>query len=74
MRQIFLDTETTGLEWKAGHRVIEIGCVEVMNRRQTDRHFHRYINPQRDIDAVLLRSFSWVSRYLPMWPVSLLNS
>ena len=50
MRQIFLDTETTGLDWEAGHRVIEIGCVEVMNRRQTDKHFHCYINPQRGID------------------------
>jgi len=51
MRQIFLDTETTGLEHKLGHRVIEIGCVEMRNRRLTNRHFHRYINPERDIDA-----------------------
>lgn len=51
MRQIFLDTETTGLEHKLGHRVIEIGCVEMRNRRLTNRHFHRYINPDRDIDA-----------------------
>ena len=51
MRQIFLDTETTGLEHKFGHRVIEIGCVEMRNRRLTNRHFHRYLNPQRDIDA-----------------------
>lgn len=51
MRQIFLDTETTGLEHKLGHRVIEIGCVEMRNRRLTNRHFHRYLNPQRDIDA-----------------------
>ncbi len=51
MRQIFLDTETTGLEHKLGHRIIEIGCVEMRNRRLTNRHFHRYINPQRDIDA-----------------------
>lgn len=51
MRQIFLDTETTGLEHKLGHRVIEVGCVEMRNRRLTNRHFHRYINPQRDIDA-----------------------
>jgi len=51
MRQIFLDTETTGLEHKHGHRVIEIGCVEMRNRRLTNRHFHRYINPERDIDA-----------------------
>jgi DNA polymerase III subunit epsilon len=51
MRQIFLDTETTGLEHKLGHRIIEIGCVEMRNRRLTNRHFHRYLNPERDIDA-----------------------
>jgi DNA polymerase-3 subunit epsilon len=51
MRQIFLDTETTGLEHKLGHRVIEIACVEMRNRRLTNRHFHRYLNPDRDIDA-----------------------
>lgn len=51
MRQIVLDTETTGLEVTQGHRVIEIGCVELVNRRSTGRHFHRYLNPERDIDA-----------------------
>lgn len=51
MRQIFLDTETTGLEHKLGHRVIEVACVEMRNRRLTDRHFHRYLNPEREIDA-----------------------
>lgn len=51
MRQLFLDTETTGLEPKLGHRVIEIGCVEMRNRRLTNRHFHRYLNPERGIDA-----------------------
>mgnify|MGYP001001539593 CR=1 FL=1 len=51
MRQIFLDTETTGLEHKLGHRVIEVGCVEMVNRRLTNRHFHHYLNPDRDIDA-----------------------
>ena len=50
MRQIVLDTETTGLEPELGHRVIEIGCVELLNRRPTGRHFHRYVNPERDID------------------------
>jgi DNA polymerase-3 subunit epsilon len=50
MRQIILDTETTGLEVKQGHRIIEIGCVELRNRRKTDRHFHHYINPEREID------------------------
>ena len=51
MRQIFLDTETTGLEHKLGHRVIEIGGVEMVNRRLTNRHFHYYLNPDREIDA-----------------------
>ncbi len=51
MRQIVLDTETTGLEHTQGHRLIEIGCVELVNRRLTGRHYHQYINPQREIDA-----------------------
>lgn len=50
MRQIVLDTETTGLEPNMGHRVIEIGAVEVINRKLTGRHFHKYINPQRSVD------------------------
>ena len=50
MRQIILDTETTGLEPSQGHRVIEIGCVELVNRRVTGQTFHRYLNPERDID------------------------
>ena len=51
MRQIVLDTETTGLETSQGHRIIEIGCVELFNRRLTGRHYHQYINPEREIDA-----------------------
>lgn len=51
MRQIVLDTETTGLETSQGHRIIEIGCVELMNRRLTGRHYHQYINPEREVDA-----------------------
>ena len=50
MRQVVLDTETTGLDWQQGHRVIEIGCVELVNRRKTDSTYHQYINPQRPID------------------------
>ena len=50
MRQIVLDTETTGLEPEVGHRVIEIGGVEMINRRLTGRHYHQYINPERDVD------------------------
>jgi DNA polymerase III subunit epsilon len=51
MRQIVLDVETTGLEASAGHRIIEIGCVELLNRRPTGQKFHRFLNPERDIDA-----------------------
>lgn len=50
MRQIILDTETTGLSPKAGHRIIEIGCVELINRRLTGNHFHYYLNPGREVD------------------------
>jgi len=50
LRQIVLDTETTGLNARLGDRVIEIGCIEIRNRRVTDRHFHAYLNPERDIE------------------------
>jgi DNA polymerase-3 subunit epsilon len=49
-RQIVLDTETTGLNARLGDRIIEIGCVEIVNRRITERHFHAYVNPERDIE------------------------
>ena len=50
MRQVVLDTETTGLEVEQGHRVVEVGCIELLERRPTGREFHRYINPQRTMD------------------------
>lgn len=50
MRQIVLDTETTGLEWRNGHRVIEIGCIEMINRTLTGRHYHTYLNPDRLVE------------------------
>ena len=50
-RQIILDTETTGLEPKEGHRIIEIGCVEMIGRRLTGNNFHQYLQPDREIDA-----------------------
>lgn len=50
MRQVVLDTETTGLSVKLGHRMIEIACLELVNRRLTGREFHRFLNPDRDID------------------------
>jgi DNA polymerase-3 subunit epsilon len=50
MRQIVLDTETTGLEAEKGHRIIELGCVELVNRRRTHRTLHHYLQPDREID------------------------
>lgn len=50
MRQVVLDTETTGLEPERGHRIIELGAVELVDRKPTGRRFNRYVNPQRDID------------------------
>ena len=50
MRQVVLDTETTGLSTAQGHRIIEIGCLELVNRRLTGREWHRFLNPDRDID------------------------
>ena len=50
MRQIVLDTETTGLEPDEGHRIVELGCVELTDRRLTERTFHQYLSPDRDID------------------------
>lgn len=50
MRQIVLDTETTGLSWEKGNRIVEIGCLELLERRPTGRHFHRYFNPEREME------------------------
>lgn len=50
-RKVVLDTETTGLDPRQGHRIIEIACIELVSRRQTGHHLHKYINPERDIDA-----------------------
>jgi DNA polymerase-3 subunit epsilon len=51
MRQLVLDTETTGLDPKLGHRIIEIAAVELVDRRPTGRNLHLYVNPEREIDA-----------------------
>ncbi len=51
LREVVLDTETTGLELKDGHRIIEIGCVELIDRNRTGRFFHTYVNPERSIDS-----------------------
>jgi DNA polymerase-3 subunit epsilon len=64
MRQVVLDTETTGLDPGQGHRVIEIGCVEVVDRRLTGRVFHRYLNPDREIDGGAVEVHGITSEFL----------
>ena len=68
MRQIILDTETTGLEPELGHRVIEIGCIEVVNRRRTGRVFHRYLCPDREIDPGALQVHGITAEFLAGQP------
>ncbi|WP_341327986.1 DNA polymerase III subunit epsilon [Methylotuvimicrobium sp. KM2] len=69
IRQIVLDTETTGLNPQEGHRVIEIGCVELLNRRLSGRHFHVYINPEREIDAGAVEVHGITNEFLADKPV-----
>lgn len=68
MRQIVLDAETTGLDPAAGHRIIEIGCVELVNRRATSSTFHRYINPDRTVDAGALELHGIDDEFLATQP------
>ncbi len=69
LRQIILDTETTGLEPKKGHRIIEVGCLEMINRRITDNHFHRYINPERGIDQGAVEVHGLTNEFLADKPL-----
>lgn len=69
MRQIILDTETTGLEPALGHRIIEIGCIELVNRRFTGHNFHQYINPQRKSDPEALKKHGIRDEFLADKPV-----
>ncbi|GAA6183193.1 MULTISPECIES: DNA polymerase III subunit epsilon [Alteromonadaceae] len=64
MRQIVLDTETTGIDPKQGHRVIEIGCVELVNRKLTGNHFHVYINPERIVEAEAIEVHGITNEFL----------
>ena len=64
MRQIVLDTETTGLDFRLGDRVIEVGCVELLNRKLTGQRFHRYINPEREVEAGALAVHGLSSEFL----------
>ena len=68
MRQVVLDTETTGLEPEAGHRIIEIGCVELVNRRPTQQSFHRYVNPGRAVDLGALEVHGIDDEFLATQP------
>jgi DNA polymerase III subunit epsilon len=68
-RQVVLDTETTGLNPQEGHRIIEIGCVELVNRRLTGRHFHVYINPQRVIDSGAIEVHGITNEFLTDKPL-----
>src|SRR5690348_16177586 len=68
MRQIIFDTETTGLEPSQGHRIIEIGAIEVINRRKTGRTFHRYCNPDREVEAGALAVHGITSEFLSTQP------
>ncbi len=63
-RQVVLDTETTGLNAKLGDRVIEIGCVEILSRRVTERHFHAYVNPGREIEEGAARVHGLTREFL----------
>jgi DNA polymerase-3 subunit epsilon len=68
MRQIILDTETTGLEPKDGHRIIEIGCVEMVNRRLTGNNFHQYLQPDRQVDAGAIEVHGITNEFLAEKP------
>lgn len=69
MRQIVLDTETTGIDPKEGHRIIEIGCVEVIGRKLTGNHFHVYINPQREIEQEAIEVHGITNEFLADKPL-----
>ena len=69
MRQIVLDTETTGLDPAAGHRIIEIGCVELVNRKLTGNNYHQYIQPNREIDAGAMEVHGITNEFLTDKPV-----
>ena len=68
MRQIVLDTETTGLEASAGHRIIEIGCIELLHRRPTGRTWHRYLKPGRQVDPGALAVHGITNEFLDTQP------
>ncbi len=68
MRQVIFDTETTGLDPKQGHRIIEVGAIEIINRRKTGRTFHRYFKPDREVDAGALAVHGISNEFLSTQP------
>ncbi|MBL7480954.1 DNA polymerase III subunit epsilon [Legionella bononiensis] len=69
MRQIILDTETTGIGPEQGHRVIEIGCIELIDRKLTGKHFHVYLNPERDVEEGAFRVHGISTEFLQDKPL-----
>ena len=64
MRRVILDTETTGLDPKSGHRVIEIGAIEMINRKMTENTFHEYLNPEREVEAEAIKVHGITNQFL----------
>jgi DNA polymerase-3 subunit epsilon len=69
MRQVILDTETTGLQPAEGHRIIEIGCIELVNRKFTGKRYHQYINPEREVEEGALAVHGITNQFLKDKPV-----
>ena len=69
MREVVLDTETTGLDPGSGHRIVEIGCVELINHMATGKHFHKYLNPERDIPEQASAIHGLTEEFLSAQPV-----
>ena len=69
MRKIILDTETTGINPKLGHKIIEVGCVEIINREPTGNNYHQYLNPMRDIELEAIKVHGLTNEFLNDKPV-----
>ncbi|MCH7831696.1 MAG: DNA polymerase III subunit epsilon [Proteobacteria bacterium] len=69
MREVVLDTETTGLDPGSGHRIVEIGCVELINHMATGKHFHKYLNPERDVPEQASAIHGLTEEFLSAQPV-----
>jgi DNA polymerase-3 subunit epsilon len=69
LREVVLDTETTGLDPRSGHRIVEIGCVELINHTATGKHFHKYLNPERDVPEQAAAIHGLTEEFLSAKPV-----